>query len=312
MNLARALRIEASSTIAFAGAGGKSTALFQLARDLIPPVVVSATTHLGVWQIPLADEHHIVRTKEDIQKILPRGVTLVTGEFEKDRTKGLRNDALSWLREVCESSFLPLLIEADGSRQRPLKAPAAHEPAIPEFVEQVIQVVGLTGLGKPLDDEFVHRHEIFGDLGGLELGETVTPEALVRVLTHPEGGLKNIPPTARRVALLNQADTPELQSQADSIASNLLPTYDSVIIASLKEEKIYAVREPIAGIILAAGEAQRFGKPKQLLDWRGEPFVRAVAKTALGGRVVPRHCGDRRVCRASGVCCAGFAGRDCA
>jgi hypothetical protein len=39
--------------IAFVGAGGKTTALFQLAREL-PPVIVNATTHLGVWQ-SLAD-----------------------------------------------------------------------------------------------------------------------------------------------------------------------------------------------------------------------------------------------------------------
>ena len=114
-------------------------------------------------------------------------------------------------------------IEADGSRQKPLKAPAEHEPAIPGFVKHFVQVVGLTGLGKPLNEEYVHRPEIFVRLSELEFGETVTSEALVRVLTHPDGGLKNIPENARRIVLLNQADTPELQSQADSITKRLLP-----------------------------------------------------------------------------------------
>jgi molybdenum cofactor cytidylyltransferase len=174
-----------------------------------------------------------------------------------------------------------LLIEADGSRQKPLKAPAEHEPPIPDFIEQVVQVVGLSGLGKPLIEEYVHRPEIYTHLSGLELGETIPSKALIRVLTHHEGGLKNIPDSARRVVLLNQADTPKLQSQADGIAKKMLPSYHSAIISRLKDEMIHAVREPIAGIILAAGESTRFGQPKQLLNWRGEPFVRVVAKTAL-------------------------------
>ena len=297
MQLSKALRILSTTpqrsssgepgTIAFVGAGGKSTALFQLARELPSPVVVSATTHLGVWQIPLADEHYIVQTKEDIQKISPRTLTLVTGEIEGDRTKGLSFNAISWLREVCENYSVSLLIEADGSRQKPLKAPGEHEPAVPEFVGHVVQIVGLSGLGKPLDEENVHRPEIFAQLSGLRRGKTITPAALIHVLTHLDGGLKNIPPAARRVILLNQADTPELQSKANSIAKALSPIYHSAIIASLKDGNIHAIREPIAGIILAAGEAQRFGQPKQLLSWRGEPFVRAVAKTALEAGLSP-------------------------
>ena len=67
----------------------------------------------------------------------------------------------------------------------------------------------------------------------------------------------------------------------------LLKVYDSVVIASLEQKKIFAVHEPMAGIILAAGESTRYGKPKQLLDWQGQPFVRAVAKTALEAGLSP-------------------------
>jgi molybdenum cofactor cytidylyltransferase len=105
-------------------------------------------------------------------------------------------------------------------------------------------------------------------------------------LVHPDGGLKNIPPHGRRIVFLNQADTPDLQSMGGKMADALLGDFDSVIVGNLKNSS-FQVFEKTAGIILAAGASTRFGQPKQLLDWRGEPFIRAVARTALGAGLSP-------------------------
>ncbi len=272
--------------IAFVGAGGKTATIFQLARELPPPVLVITTTHLGVWQIPLADHHIIAQTKGDVDSHGFQGVTMITGPIEDDRATNVNEDILYWLHTYVQEHNMTLLIEADGSRQKPLKAPNEREPVIPEFTDVVIVVAGLSGLGKSLNEEYAHRPQLFSTLSGLPLNDSITPNALIRVLTHPNGGLKNIPPDARRIVFLNQADTPELQSIGGKMSTELLNHFDAIIVGSF-QHSYFQIFERTAGIILAAGASTRFGQPKQLLDWRGEPFVHVVAQTALEAGLFP-------------------------
>ncbi len=88
--------------------------------------------------------------------------------------------------------------------------------------------------------------------------------------------------------MLNQTDSLELQSQAASLQSDLLSKFEAVIISSHNlPSKIHAVHEPIAAVILAAGESRRFGSPKQLLNWHGQPFVHHVAQSAIQAGLNP-------------------------
>jgi molybdenum cofactor cytidylyltransferase len=267
-------------------------------------VIVSTTTHIGDWQSNLADCTISIDCENNLQEIhwnLLKGVILLVGKEVNHRYSGPPEELLPLVAHVCKEYDFPLLIEADGSKMRPLKAPGLHEPVIPEFIENVVTVAGLSGVRKPLTSEWVHRPEYFAELSQITLGEEITERGLANVLINAQGGLKNIPGDAKRFCLVNQADNLSQQASGRTIAEFIKSEYQSVVIASLmnqgqgelvtninqRDDEVSAVVENIAGIILAAGSASRFGNPKQLLLWDGETFIRQITSTALNSGLNP-------------------------
>jgi molybdenum cofactor cytidylyltransferase len=298
INLVDAFDIRNKACTALVGAGGKTSALFRLGRAFDEPVFLANSAHLSMDQLKLAARVYTIHSPQDFPDFsggISSGLSLFCGPelAGKARVSGLDPVSLAHLHQLAGYHAVPLLIEADGSRRLPLKAPAEHEPPIPAFADAVIVCAGLQGLGQLLSDESVFRAERFGALAGLQMGEPVSVEALANVLLNPLGGLKNIPPGALRGVLLNQAVSPSLRHQAAELARALLFGYANILTTELNgpgpvnDPVIHTLHRPAAGIILAAGASSRLGQPKQLLDWHGEPLVRRAARTALEGGLSP-------------------------
>jgi molybdenum cofactor cytidylyltransferase len=299
MKLIDAFRVDAKTRLSIVGAGGKTSSLIRLGCEWPGICIAAATAHIGKNQIKCFKNHKILHSNFIFEGYRLSESTLFTGpEGNDNRLNGIEPQFWNELYRISEENDVPIFIEADGSKMKPLKAPAAHEPPIPDWVNHVVVSVGISVLGKPLAQEFVHRPEIFSSLTGLEMGKPVTWHAIFKMLTHPQGGLKNIPRYARKSVLLNQIDSLSDNTGLPTFCHQVLSHYDSVIIAKLNNpseqddyskinNEVICVEESIAGIILAAGNSSRMGQPKAFLNWKGEPFIRVCALQAISAGLDP-------------------------
>ncbi len=289
MKLAQALGIRPGDVVAFVGAGGKTTALFRLARELVEQgmrVVTTTTTRLARHEIDNISQHFEVEDTQNppdrLSSLLEqhRHVFVFARLEDPDKVRGVSE---AWLD--AHLATLPpldaLLIEADGSRRLLLKAPYPHEPALPATATLVVMVAGLGALGQPLTADHVYGAELIQGRLGLPPGTPVTAEVIASVLADPAMGLKSIPPGARALALLNGV-TPETLPQARAIARRLLAEtrIERVLVGAVEEDDpVWETRQRVGAVILAAGRSERMGQPKLLLPWgEGTTIIRQVAE----------------------------------
>jgi probable selenium-dependent hydroxylase accessory protein YqeC len=201
--LIEALGLDKARVIALCGAGGKTSLMRALALEMASRgerVLVTTTTKLAI---------------AEGQGYWPPGVCLSHRGESAGKLLGQPPATIDCLKR--QGEFDRLLVEADGSRRRPLKAPAAHEPVIPSTSDAVVVIAGMSALGLPLSDETVFRAEIWAALSATPLGAPVDAESFARVALHEAGlakGCREFPFTA---LFLNQSDTARAGTAAAAI-----------------------------------------------------------------------------------------------
>jgi probable selenium-dependent hydroxylase accessory protein YqeC len=220
--------------VAIVGGGGKTATLFSLAaaaRSRGLRVAVTTTTHIRdprqetgrvFDSLVLLDEtglgHTLVFQAPGSQApaFQAPGITVFAAGVlhAEGRLRGIDNTQLA---SMCRHFDL-VLVEADGSKGLPVKAPASHEPVVPPESVLLIGVVGLDCLGRPMDESTVHRPGIFGPLCGCAPGETIRASHIMALCQAGEGLFKLCPPQAAKVLLLNKSDLllPDSSSGGDS------------------------------------------------------------------------------------------------
>ena len=211
------------ATVAFVGAGGKTSAMYAIAERMacgadvhaafgMTPcrVVVTTTTHIRDPRLEGERRKKLfghVMFDSELCGALPfseaNPIVVASGLLpDEEKLVGIDKEKAPVFAGLCDL----LLVEADGSKGRPVKAPAEHEPVVPPNATMVVGVIGLDCLGRALGPDVAHRAELFGPLVGCDQGQKIEPQHLACLIRSPQGLFKGSPEASKRVVLLNKTD----------------------------------------------------------------------------------------------------------
>ena len=193
----------------------------------------------------LSMEHLLDVSADELRS--SRHLTAAKGYLpEVGKLTGFSSDEIGRIFET--ALFDWILIEADGAAGRPLKAPAGYEPVIAECSDRFVGIVGLDVLGKPLDEKWVFRPQIFSGITGLPLGDPVTADAAAKASIHPLGLAKGIKPHMHASLFFNKSDLMErntavrdMRSALEKIRTN---PFGRVVFGSLRNRGPYEHLDP--------------------------------------------------------------------
>lgn len=223
MEIFDALNLAPNDVVALVGGGGKTSIMFALGREAEVrgwKTVMTTTTRIFMPDdraLPvIVTKNHEKMLSRMQSELAAHSLMAVGSEVTLDgKMMGVEPSLIS---EILRVGADLVITEADGSAGKPFKAPAGHEPVIPEGTTVVMPVVGVDCLQQPILAEYVHRPELVAGLVKLDMGDILTPDVIAKVLTHPLGYRKGLPPNCRWIPFINKVETDRGLAQARQIA----------------------------------------------------------------------------------------------
>lgn len=189
-----------SPVISVVGAGGKTSLILTLADEYVhhgKNVIITTTTHMlmpGQGIFSLTD---LKRFSESLKSstghgkapgVSPIWLGSHAGQGERSETDDEEKMSAP-TEEIWQTALalkLPILIEADGSKRHPCKAPAEHEPVIRPETTGVIGVLGMDSIGRQIGT-VCHRPELVADLLHTDQRHRLTWMDLIEIAVSRKG-----------------------------------------------------------------------------------------------------------------------------
>lgn len=215
--------------VCLVGGGGKTTLMYYVANEAAKAgkkVIIATTTHI------MKPDRYFASNYDEVKMLWEQGNYAVIGNDEAGAADGADEadtpNAVSKgkivfpdndLYETVKKEADLILLEADGAKRLPCKVPAKHEPVILEECNLVIGVMGMSALGRPLN-EMCFRFETDGKWLEADSRDNIDESIAVKILSSENGTNKGVE-DRDYIVVLNQCDDEEICSRASKIADVL-------------------------------------------------------------------------------------------
>ena len=250
MNLMRAFNIKNKDIITIVGAGGKTSLMFSASSLLRKDykVLVTTTTNIyvpdfgavkfdGLYQV---DDNNIKEFESTI-KNYKNGVYVVGSKIinnsNKPKLKGLSFEMLDKIVPY----FDIVIIEGDGSKEKPLKGWKDSEPVVYDKTNKTIGVVDIKSIGLDINEDNIHRLDRFLNIINDENSQRVKIEHLKNIVLNKNGLFKVS--KGERVLFINKAENIDDKINATLLISKIknedYSFIDRFVYGSIIENKFY-------------------------------------------------------------------------
>lgn len=216
--------------ISVMGGGGKTTFLCLFASYLRSKgysVLLSTSTKLAPPSREEYREDKYFPSFSLIKDYYPeKNEVVLFGSYDEKRDK-LISPGEDEIDEI-KNRYDVTIVEADGSRHRPIKYHTDRDPVIWKSTTAIVSIAGLWAIGKKTEDV------AFGDPRDL----VIDKEYLEEYVSSPEGLCKGMKKETRNILLFNGGDE-EYEKRFPIIKEIKLPNYVKAYICSEKEGIIY-------------------------------------------------------------------------
>lgn len=220
--------------ISLIGSGGKTSLMWYLANCFRKEtVLVSTTTKIGKSKQSLYDYFY----SKDFAQIGLDGPGITLAGICIEGGNKLSAPPQTILRTF--SRFDKIFLEADGSKQLPLKGWETFEPVVIPETTTTIGVVPISVLEKIIDQSTIHRLPLFLEAVGANQGDIIKERTLAAIISSPNGLWQKS--QGQQILCMNQVETPNQLRQAQKVVDllpvNTLDHLTKIIACSVHLEK---------------------------------------------------------------------------
>jgi len=294
-SFAESIGVMDKAFISFVGAGGKTSLIKRLSWELFQMgkrVAVTTTTKMDANQSPQFWNASKVQNEEEIEETIRRssGLGLVPFFYsaveENDKLSGFSPDFTERIFKKVDY----LLVEADGARGASFKVPRAHEPVLSEATTHLCIVMGCDIFESYPQEGLFFNFEELSKTPGFHRDEIVTPFTIRKLILMKDGYLRFARKDRKIFLVINKVDSASKMESMIQIAGEFYHCdFEKIILISREEgSPVISVDnsgDRVAGVILAAGKSERFGRQKLCEKIEGEAIIGRVVRQSLESKL---------------------------